>query len=313
MPRPPRIEFSNAWYHVMNRGAGRRTVFPNDTLKSEFVGLMGEVCVEFRMEIHAYCLMDNHFHLLIKTPEQNLNLAMQKLTSCYSRRHNKAMKTDGPLFKGRYKAILIAQASYLAEVSRYIHRNPIEASLVRSPRDYRWSSFPIYCGIAEKHEWLSCSEVVRYVSPRSQTAEYLRFVENDRLASMSKFYNSPRLPGILGNKAARRLVENKTGYHDTWYPKDRIPLTQIIDQVANISNLPNVQIVSSTKGSYNPWRSVAMHIAQVRGRYSTKEIAASMGVKTSTVTQALSRFRRDGHKNEVLLKAVENLTCIGGE
>src|SRR3989338_951183 len=141
MPSPPRIEFENAWYHVMNRGAGRRAIFPDNSARELFLKLLSDMNAEFRIEIHAYCLMGNHFHLLLRTPHANLNLAMQMLSSVYTRQHNRLSKTDGPLFKGRYKAILIAEETYLAQVSRYIHRNPVEAKLVKHPRDYQWSSY----------------------------------------------------------------------------------------------------------------------------------------------------------------------------
>lgn len=292
MPRPPRIEFENAWYHLMNRGAGRKSIFPSDELKLIFINLLGEICEEFRIEIHGYCLMGNHFHLLVKTPERNLNLAIQKLTSSYSRKHNRWMRTDGPLFKGRYKAILIAEQSYLAQVSRYIHRNPIEAKLVSALQGYRWSSFPAYCSLAPKPSWLQCDEMIGLVSPNNRLSDYIQFVENDGLISMADFYNSPRLPGVLGSKAARELVEINTGYHDTWYPEERIELSDIIKRLSLLLNTSEQTIMSSGSGRRNPNRALAMHIAQVQGRYKVQEIADWMKVKPSSVTQALATFRQ---------------------
>jgi REP element-mobilizing transposase RayT len=292
MPRPKRIEFKNAWYHIMNRGAGRKCIFPNDELKSFFISLLGEICEEFHLEIHAYCLMGNHFHLLIKTLEPNLNLAMQKLTSCYTRRHNRLLRTDGPLFRGRYKAILVAEVTYLAAVSRYIHRNPKDAKLVKEAKDYIWSSFPAYCNVQPKPDWLVCNEVSNLVSPRHHMQDYIGFVENNLVASMREFYNSPRLPGVLGSKAARELIAHKTGYHDNWYPKDRIQLKEIAFQVAQAFDVPESKLFSSGTGKANPWRSFAMHMAQVKGRYSVMEIAEWMQIKPSSVTQALHHFRK---------------------
>ena len=307
MPRPQRIEFKNAWYHVMNRGAGRRCIFPNDELKSYFIELLGDICEEFHTQIHAYCLMGNHFHLLVKTPEPNLNLAMQKLTSCYARRHNKLNRTDGPLFRGRYKAILVAEVSYLAAVSRYIHRNPKDAKLVKQAKDYFWSSFPAYCNLDLKPDWLTCNEIASLVSPQHHMQDYISFVENNMVASMKEFYNSPRLPGVLGSKAARQLIAHKTGYQDNWYPADRIQLNEIVTHVSKMFDIPGTKILSAGTGRANPWRSFAMHVAQMNGRYSIKEIADWMQIKPSSVSQALSHFRRTKLSDPAFAEKARNI------
>ena len=95
----------------------------------------------FKVETHAYCLMDNHYHLLLRTPQGNLSRAMRHLNGVYTQRYNRIQKTDGPLYRGRYKAILIDVDAYLLNVSRYIHRNPIEACIVRRAERYPWSSY----------------------------------------------------------------------------------------------------------------------------------------------------------------------------
>ena len=127
MTRPLRIEYEDAYYHVMNRGRGRQWVFPAADYYEDYLQCLSEANKRFGIEIHAYCLIGNHYHLLIKTPRGNLGRAMRHIDGVYTQRHNRRKRTDGPLFRGRYKAIVVDVSSYLLQVSRYIHRNPIDS------------------------------------------------------------------------------------------------------------------------------------------------------------------------------------------
>ena len=134
MARALRIEYEGGWYHVMNRGAGRRNIFNEPEDRNLFLNLLQELHVRFRIEIHAYCLMGNHYHLLIRTPLANLSRAMAHLNGIYSRRRNQKYQSDGPLFRGRFKSIIIDAENYLLRLSRYIHLNPVSANIVQKPR-----------------------------------------------------------------------------------------------------------------------------------------------------------------------------------
>src|SRR3989338_1175471 len=251
----------------MNRGAGKRLIFTDDNARVFFLTILSEISSEFQIEIHAYCLMNNHYHFLIRTPYANLNFAMQKLSSVYTRQHNRLNKTDGALFKGRYKAILIAEDAYLAQVSRYIHRNPVEAKLVKHPRDYLWLSYPAYCDPEKSPKWLSMNQAVMQVSPRCDRNDYLNFVENPLLESMNKFYRSKQLPGVLGSKEARRLVENHAGYHKEWQPSKRLKLVEIAEIIAKVFEVSPEAIMQSKRGNLNITRAAMMCLAQGTARY----------------------------------------------
>jgi len=126
MARPIRIEYENAYYHVMNRGRGHQAIFKNDHYYHAFIDTLSEASERFDLVVHGYCLMGNHYHLLLQTPHANLGRVMRHINGVYTQRYNRLKKTDGPLFRGRYKAILIEEDAYLLRLSRYIHRNPIE-------------------------------------------------------------------------------------------------------------------------------------------------------------------------------------------
>src|SRR3990167_2207194 len=160
MPRSLRIEFNGAWHHVMNRGLGRRSIFASDKDRQSFFKLLGDISESFRVEVHAYSMMDNHYHLLIHTPEGKLSRAMRHLNGVYTQIHNKRNQTDGPLFRGRYKALLVDSDDYLLELVRYIHLNPVEARLCDHPQKHVWTSHLAYLDTAKRPEWLKTGEVL---------------------------------------------------------------------------------------------------------------------------------------------------------
>jgi len=149
MPRPLRIEFEGAIYHVMNRGDRREPIFRDDADRKRFLATLGEACAKTDWQVHALCLMGNHFHLVIETPKGNLVAGMKWFLGTYTARFNRRHKLFGHLFSGRYKALLVDAASpgYLRTVCEYVHLNPVRAKLLapeQALRDYTWSSYPEY-------------------------------------------------------------------------------------------------------------------------------------------------------------------------
>ncbi len=140
MARPLRIEYRGAFYHVMSRGNERKAIYREDEDYKLFLKTLEDASDLYKVLIHAWCLMPNHFHLLIQTQHANLSQFMQRLMGVYTIRFNRKHKRHGHLFQGRYKALLIDQDSYFLQLSRYIHLNPVKAKLSQTPQDYTWSS-----------------------------------------------------------------------------------------------------------------------------------------------------------------------------
>lgn len=173
MSRPLRVEYEDAWYHVMNRGANRKSIFGTDELRYIFLSLIEEIVKLFSVEIHAYCLMGNHYHLLVRTPYSNLGRAMRYLNGVYTQRYNCYNKTDGALFRGRYKAIIIENNNYLLQVNRYIHLNPIQAKLCKDPDRYFWSSYQHYVLKENVNKWLKTNYFIDEMGGRDKYIEYI--------------------------------------------------------------------------------------------------------------------------------------------
>jgi putative transposase len=140
MAGPLRMEYPGAWHHVVNRGRRGEKICRTDSDREMFLEVLRESAEMWDLKVLAYCLMPNHYHLLIHSPDGNLGRGMRHLNGVYAQRFNRRRKIDGRLFRGRYRAVLIDADQHLLEVLRYIHRNPLRAGLAEALGDYRWSS-----------------------------------------------------------------------------------------------------------------------------------------------------------------------------
>ena len=166
MARPIRLEFAGAIYHVTSRGDRREDIYDSDADRERFIKTLGDVCQRFNWVCHAYCLMSNHYHLLIETPDAYLSKGMRQLNGVYTQAYNRANGRVGHVFQGRYKAIMVEKQNYLLELARYIVLNPVRASMVRSASQWRWSSYRATTGQAFKPEWLNTDWLLASFSKR---------------------------------------------------------------------------------------------------------------------------------------------------
>lgn len=182
MARPLRIEFAGALYHVTSRGDGQEDIYLDDIDREIYLAVLSDVQSRFNWTIHAYCLMDNHYHLLIETPDSNLAKGMRHLNGVYTQRFNRHHKRVGHVFQGRYKAILVQKENYLLELSRYIVLNPVRAHMVRSAKDWPWSSYRATAGLSVNNKWLTTNWILSAFSRRKRDAvqRYRLFVREGR-------------------------------------------------------------------------------------------------------------------------------------
>jgi len=141
MARPLRLESAGALYHVTARGDRGEDIYLDDADREDFLALLGEVCDRFNWAIHAYCLMTNHYHLLVETPDGNLSRGMRQLNGVYTQASNRRRRRVGHVFQGRYKAILVQKEAYLLELSRYVVLNPVRARVVGQAGEWPWSNY----------------------------------------------------------------------------------------------------------------------------------------------------------------------------
>ncbi|MFH1315705.1 MAG: transposase [Candidatus Uhrbacteria bacterium] len=179
MARPLRIEYPGALYHITSRGNTKQPIYLDENDRVSFLDTLSDVIGTHNWLCHAYCLMGNHYHLLVETPDGNLSQGMRDLNGNYSQKFNKKHERVGHLFQGRYKAFVIEKETYLLEVARYTVVNAVRAGLVNHPNEWCWSSYTATVGTEECPEWLCVNWILGFFSSNKREAQeqYREFVE----------------------------------------------------------------------------------------------------------------------------------------
>jgi putative transposase len=171
MARPLRIEYDGALYHVTSRGNERKPIFKDDGDRELFLTTLWQVSERFHWLCHAYCLMGNHYHLVIETPDGNLSMGMRQLNGVYTQAFNRRHHRVGHLFQGRFKGILVQKESHYLEVCRYVVLNPVRAKAVKQPREWAWSSYRATGGLAAVPRCLKVEEILSHFGQRRGPAQ----------------------------------------------------------------------------------------------------------------------------------------------
>lgn len=311
MPRPLRIEYENAIYHVMNRGRGRKFIFHGDEYYNGFLETIGEACNRFGSIVHAYCLMGNHYHLLIQTPFANLSRVMRHIDGVYTQRYNRLQCTDGPLFRGRYKPILVSRDEYFLQVSRYIHRNPIETNqpLVESLENYPWSSYPAYLGLNEPFDWLETGFTKSLLGTSAENiAAYREFVMQGNDEETVKFHKGSRIGAVFGSEQFKSWVFDDLMPQLKEERRSRLIIPNlstesVIQAVARFYNVDVRGIVFSAHGRVreNLPRKIAMYLCQ--------ELTGSIQVEIARVFN-LGHYCSVGQITQEIRKRKQNDSLI---
>ena len=322
MPRPIRIEYKNAFYHVMNRGRARSNIFLNEEHYLVFIDLIKESYKRFNFRIHAYCLMPNHYHLLIQTYDANLGRVMRHINGVYTQRFNKLQKIDGSLFRGRYKAILVEEGDYLFELSRYIHKNPIEIKdknkiLVNSLKEHKWSSYPSYLDLCKTPNWLNKSKILSmFKNDKDILKRYELFVDHQNSDRIKEFFQKKNQGIILGSRDFKeKLCTNLTcevikaeKIKSDIYKN--ITIDQIIYSIAEVFDVTNESILSRQQGrpKRNYPRNMAIYLIQKYKNYTLEDIAKIFDLKgQGSVSYVLFTIKEELRKGlfESELKKIE--------
>ena len=279
MARPLRIQYPGAVYHVMNRGGARQKIFlEKEDYEASFKSIR-EIHERWRVEIFAYCLMGNHYHICLRTPEGNLSRVMRHLDGLYTQRFNRMHRRDGALLRGRYKAIVVDKDSYLAQVVRYIHLNPLEAGLVREPQAYVWSSHRFYLRPKEAPKWLRPEEVMGEFA--SITA-FHGFVLEGNEQALEEFYKKVRQSPVLGDEEFRERLIEKPLRVDREHPRhERAAVRPSVDKVlkalAKIYRVKVKDLLTAKRGKQNEARKVGMYLIKELCDLRLQEIAERFG------------------------------------
>ena len=296
MARQLRIEYPDAYYHVTARGNDRKDIFKSEKDREKFLSYLETAVNRYGAVIHVWCLMSNHYHLLVETPSGNLSQIMQHINGAYTNYFNTKRKRSGHLFQGRYKGILVEADEYALELSRYIHLNPVRIGIVNEPGEYRWSSFQEYTGKKIMTDWLTTEFILGYFDKSQPAAQkkYSQFVEE----LIGKEYESPLKQMVAATMLGTpEFVANIQEQH-----LDGKSLDRNLPALKHLKGKPTIdQILEITGNVLKEDKKLAAKVAiYLCHRYSglkLKEIGERFGVKESAVSQSSKRFAVEQEKD----------------
>jgi len=306
MSRPLRIEYPGAYYHITSRGNEKKVIFKYNSNRKKFLEYLKEANERFGAMIHTYCLMGNHYHLLLQTPSKNLSQIMHFINCSYSNYFNKLNERSGHLLQGRYKAILIEADEYAKELSRYIHLNPVRAGFVAKPESYPWSSYLEYVGKRVPPKWLVTEFILRYFGNRLRDARkaYVSYVlelaGQDSKSPLEMAISST----ILGSS---EFIERIKGTYLAGRREDRnLPALR---ELASRPSLQEIKMLAESIANVNKSLSRKMSILACQ-KFSGKkleEIGAFFALSESAVAQVCYRMRKIISKDARLCQVFDEL------
>lgn len=316
MGRPLRIEYPGAWYHVMNRGQGKKPIFHSNRDYESFLALLAEISEIYSVEIHAFSLMTNHYHLLIHTPIPGLSRAMRHLNGVYTRLFNQRQRTDGPLFRGRFKSLIVDSEEYLSELVRYIHLNPVKAGLCLHPSKHPWTSHAAYISKLKRPPWLVTKEILGRFGKK----------ENRAIRRMDRFVCAGVPEAFQDSIEKQRVVLGSNAFKEWLYgnfvekkkkgialkdqrPKTRIKATQILDHVGHAYNVSITEIRQGGAFRRNEARSMAIYLMRRLMGMPQLKIAHWVKAKNEfSVAKNYQRFHEELERNRTLRRFAKELS-----
>ena len=281
MARPLRIEYPGALYHVTARGNRRGVICEDDKDRHAFLEVLFQVVDRNNWFCHAYCLMDNHYHLIIETPDGNLSYGMRNLNGMYTQWYNRRHHSVGHIFQGRFKSIIVEKERYLLELSRYVVLNPVRAGIVKEPGEWEWSSYRATAGLIEAPgslttEWLLSQFGIDKAMARQRYRSFvLDGVKND-----DSMWDQLKGQFILGGgrfiDSIRGMIEERKETHEVVRNErlvGRPELSEIFNEVQESDDIAQ--------------RNRLIHKTHIRYGYTLSEIGKYLGIHYSTVSKAV--------------------------
>ncbi len=297
MARPLRLEFEGALYHVTSRGNERSSIFRDDSDRSKFLGYLGSVVERERWVLHAYCLMGNHYHLLVETPLGNLSRGMQRLNGRHTQAFNFRHRRSGHLLQGRFKAILVDREPYLLELTRYIVLNPVRAGLAESAGGWLWSNYRATSGRSSAPRWLEIDWTLSQFSSRRSVAResYRRFVSEGKGAA-SPFRDLAGQIYLGSEEFLKQMDARLRGQSiDPEVPSaQRRPWRTDVGAIKrNVAKEYGVQEADLTRRRGGEEKMAAIYLTRKLTNLTLAAIGNEFGVRASWVGQVAARVERD--------------------
>ncbi len=272
----------------MNRGARRSTVFGDDELAATFLQSVHAAALQFELEVHAYCVMSNHYHLLVRSVRGNLSRAMRHVSQVFTQDLNRRRKWDGPVFRGRFKSQLIDSEEGLLPVAAYIHMNPIRAGLIRRLDQRYPSSHRAYLGLDVPPDWLRRERLWALAGGQQAFADY---VTSLRMGRMSWPEVLDLEWGWLKRHEADVVVRAET--HDGLAQPPTMSVDAVLTEVCDIAGATRVELLRAVRGpKANPARRFAVWALAHGTALTQSAIGLELGMKAAHVGMTMGRIGR---------------------
>lgn len=314
MARPLRLEFEGAYYHITSRGDQRGKIFFDVRDRERFLEILKRTKERYGYLLHAYALMDNHYHLFIETPKANLSQIMQNINTSYTVYVNKRHKRYGHLFQGRFKGIIVDKDTYLMVLTRYIHLNPVRAGIVKRPEDYRWTSYMEYIGAGKEKELLvDITGTLSCFSKTKGTAmkAYREFI-NDGIGEEDNPLEDVEAGIVVGSNRFKDLIRKllQKRKPDEEIPqlkrlREKIPIDRIIKVCCDYYGKNREELLTSGKAKNE--RRTVIYLSKILSNVKNIEIGRYFGIKGSTVSESLKGVEDRMKRDEKLRKEIEVL------
>jgi putative transposase len=280
MARPLRIQYDGALCHITSRGNARKAIYRDEEDRRIFLDILFNVNKRYNWICHAYCLMNNHYHLIIETPDGNLSKGARQLNGVYTQKYNRRHHKVGHIFQGRYKAILIEKESHLLEVCRYVVLNPVRAKAVTRPEEWRWSSYRGTSGMEKPHPCLTTDWILGQFGTRKGQAEkkYREFVEAGK--GEVTIWKKAKGGSILGGD---EFIETLMAYIKGQRDIREIPRSQRYIKRPGLEEIFSGEAVNKKSK-----RDMKIREAAEMHGYSQKEVADYLGLHYSTISRLIN-------------------------
>jgi len=337
MTRPVRINIAGGWYHITSRGQRRQAIYYDDKDRAEFLDRLEEATKRYGVEVHAYVLMPNHYHLLIRTPKANASEAMQWLNNGYGMWWNRRHGQVGHVFQGRFKSILVEDGGWVLSLSRYLHFNPVavnslgmgkrekkaegmglkkaSAEIVKARletlRNYRWSSYRAYAGYEKARSWLRMQEVLAHVKG-GRPGYRARAEDQLRQGHCEDVWSTLKWGVVLGSATFAERVRKRAAIVRESRGRRALQNEVTWDEVVAAVEAVKGETWEDFVGRHGDWgRDLALWVARRRARLKLTELGEKAGgMDYSAVSEAVRRFERKQAKQPAVRNALRRTLHI---
>jgi REP element-mobilizing transposase RayT len=303
--RPLRIEYPGAFYHVTSRGNERRTVFQSNRDREKYLSYLESAHERHGAVIHVYCLMGNHYHLLLETPRGNLSKILHYINGSYTTYFNIKRNRSGHLFQGRFKGILVDKDEYCNELSRYVHLNPVRAGMVKAPSEYPWSSYRYFVGRDKKPNWLTTEFILEGFGGDRGSKKYREYVERGEYGEIENPLRKVVASTFLGGKEFIERIKLEYLEKKEIDRRDLPALKEILMR-PSLESIERAVIKVAGRG-HPLFKKIFIYLSYQHSGLNLREIGEYFGMQRSAISQLSRRFAETIEGNQELRKVLNNI------